>query len=283
MLHARFSFPGSLVAFLLACTLAYAGGPDAQESEPPVPVPVEAVPSAGTDRSLVLAGPPAVRPVASGLTDAQRPLGLATRDIPAPKDSSDAASAASLPQWAWQLGALALVIGSILAIGAVAKRIAPATGLMGALGVRGRAPSGVLEVLGRYPVSRGSMLVLLKLDRRVLLVSQQVGRGGTTMNTLTEITDPTEVASLVAKTSEGLPGSRQFERTLERVGGDAVVAAERPVPRQQPQARRKPKSAAADLDAAAAAQSLRSRLAAMQAVTPAAAPAAAVSTREYSA
>src|SRR5262249_34396680 len=75
------------------------------------------------------------------------------------------------------IAALAGVVALILVLGVVVKRVARrGGGLLGALGPGGRAPSGLLEVLGRYPVGRGATLVLLKLDRRILLLCQ--GGGG---------------------------------------------------------------------------------------------------------
>ena len=279
MLHARLTISLSLLLFALAPGAAHAAGPDVEEPA----APAAAAASPANEEPYVLTGPPS-RPVSARSLDAQRPLGLPRGEPQQAPTQAGLKTGASLPEWAWQLGALGLVIASIFVIGALVRRVAPATGLMGALGARGRAPSGVLEVLGRYPVSRGSMLVLLKLDRRVLLVNQASGRGGTSMTTLTEITDPAEVAALVAKTSEGSGTGRQFERTLERVGGDAAVTVERPAIRQQPMARKKPAAPAADLDAAAVAQSLRSKLAAMQTAGAASAPAAATApVREYSA
>lgn len=100
---------------------------------------------------------------------------------------------------------LALVLGLIVALAAGARAIMRSKGgLIGSLGAGGRAPSGVLEVLGRYPVARGSTLVLLKLDRRVLLVAQtRAGKiGGTAFTTLSEITDPEDVASVLLKTRD---------------------------------------------------------------------------------
>jgi hypothetical protein len=237
---------------------------------------------------------------ARALPDSQRPLGLpASTDRPAAAKDNASASSWSIPSWATQLGALILVVGIILATGKLIARFGPSAGLMAALGPRGKAPSGVLEVLGRYPVSRGSMLVLLKLDRRILLVSQQSGRGGTTMQTLTEITDPAEVASLVARTADGsAPSARAFANTLERVGGAAIATPAASAPQaassmpRQPVASKTPAASAAprrkaaepsliELDGAAAAQALRTRLAAMQAAP---APAAAsTSTREFTA
>lgn len=116
--------------------------------------------------------------------------------------------------------ALAAVVGAILVIGLVVRRVARGQGgLMSQLGPGGRAPAGVLEVLGRYPVSRGASLVLLKLDRRILLVAQSQGRkSGVSMSTLAELTDPEEVASLLVKTreEEGASMARRFQAIISR-------------------------------------------------------------------
>ncbi len=97
---------------------------------------------------------------------------------------------------------------------------------MGSIGPGGRAPSGLLEVLGRFPVSRGCTLVLLKLDRRVLLVSQTASRQGSGMTTLCEITDPEEVAAILVKArdEEDESQARKFEAML-RGEGNAVSRA----------------------------------------------------------
>jgi hypothetical protein len=109
---------------------------------------------------------------------------------------------------------LALVVGAGLVIRAAAKR-------GGALGTGGRAPAGILEVIGRYPVGRGATLVLLKLDRRVLLLSQStMGKLGlgSHFSTLCELTDPDEVASILVKArdAEGDSMSERFRSMLSR-------------------------------------------------------------------
>ncbi|USN98599.1 MAG: hypothetical protein H6810_10550 [Phycisphaeraceae bacterium] len=93
-------------------------------------------------------------------------------------------------------------------------------GLLGALGPGGPSPSGVLEIMGRYPVGAGQTLVLLRLDRRLLLVHQTTGRRGAQMRTLCEIADPDEVASVLLKTREAQDeavqtGFREAMRRLE--------------------------------------------------------------------
>ncbi|HZW06299.1 MAG TPA: flagellar biosynthetic protein FliO [Phycisphaerales bacterium] len=100
---------------------------------------------------------------------------------------------------------LAVVVGVILIASLLFKRAVKSGGsLASAIGAGGRAPAGLLEVLGRYPVARGQTLVLLKLDQRVLLLSQtQATRGHAGgFATLSEITDPVDVASILSKVGE---------------------------------------------------------------------------------
>jgi len=110
--------------------------------------------------------------------------------------------------------ALAIVIGLIFIMRFVMRKT---TG--GALAGGGR-PSGVLEVLARYPVARGQSLVLLKLGRRLVLAHQT----STGMTTLTEVTEQNEVAALLtrleagsAKPATGGGWSRLFQR--QHTGG----------------------------------------------------------------
>ena len=90
------------------------------------------------------------------------------------------------------LGALAVVLGLLFGLRAVVRRS------KWALASGGR-PSGVVEILARYPVARGQQLILLKLARRVLLIH----RSGSTMTTLSEVSDPDEVAALLGRIEAG--------------------------------------------------------------------------------
>lgn len=113
------------------------------------------------------------------------------------------------------------VVAGAVGLGALVRKVARRWGgLMASIGPGGRAPSGLLEVLGRFPVSRGCTLVLLKLDRRVLLVSQSASRHGAGMNTLCEITDPEEVAAILVKArdEEDESQARRFEAMLRGEG-----------------------------------------------------------------
>ena len=75
-------------------------------------------------------------------------------------------------------------------------------------------PSGVIEILARYPLDRKQSLVLIKLARRVLLLHQS----GAQMTTLSEIADPIEVASLLSRVESGSSGKQamRFRGMLKR-------------------------------------------------------------------
>ena len=104
-------------------------------------------------------------------------------------------------------GALTLVIVLLLATRSVLKRFGgPLTG--------GR-PSGVLQVLARFPIGRGQHLVLLQLGRRIVLVHQ----AKTGMTSLSEVSDPDEVAQLLARVEAGSSEKRSagFQTILGRL------------------------------------------------------------------
>ncbi len=149
--------------------------------------------------------------------------------------SEDGAERSRFDGIAQTVGALAVVIGLILILRFVFVKLSgTAGGLRAQLGAAGKAPSGVLFVLGRYPVSRGMSLVLLQLDQRVLLLSQT----GDGFHTLAELSDPTEVASIIQKTRDESGESisakftgllKQFERDPETLADMDSAAPSQPV------------------------------------------------------
>ena len=180
----------------------------------PVPVTVPPAPDGDTSQpseARVTEALPLGRPVA-------RPAREAAESGPA---ESDGSSWASHPVFR-TAGALTVVLSIIFGlrslIHAFAKRGA---GLTASLGAGGRAPSGVLSVLGRYPIGRGVTLVLLQLDRRVLLLSQS----STGFQTLCELTDAEDVASIVRKTAddEGVSLSKRFSAMLGKFERDPSI------------------------------------------------------------
>ncbi|QOJ01300.1 MAG: hypothetical protein HRU70_12720 [Phycisphaeraceae bacterium] len=154
-------------------------------------------------------------------TSSNERLGLGRVEVKTEGGSNETAPVG--PGYARTLASLAVVVGLAIAAASAARFVARRRGgLVASLGAGGRAPSGILSVLGRYPLARGQTLILLRVDRRVLLVSQTSsgGRlgGGVVLRTLTEITDPAEVASVVAKAEDasGSGESARFDRLIER-------------------------------------------------------------------
>ncbi len=131
------------------------------------------------------------------------PLGAGAAPIGAPIERESVLAPGSLIR---TVLSLAIVVALIVLCAAIVRKVAATSGgLAGALGPGGRAPSGLLEVLGRYPIARGQTLVLLRLDQRVLLLSQNSGRlraGAGGFATLAEITDGAEVASILTQTRD---------------------------------------------------------------------------------
>ncbi|MBX3406329.1 MAG: hypothetical protein KF869_06155 [Phycisphaeraceae bacterium] len=224
--------PFRALAALIACT-TLAAAACGQDSLVPVPVTAERATEADA-----LPRPVDLRPRPLGEVGSSRVPIAPLRSAPQPAGEAGPAAARSpVMQTVLSLG---MVLGLILALAAGARRLARSRGSLGAaLGAMGAAPSpaGILEVLGRYPVSRGSSVLLLKVDRRVLVLSQTSPglrfRGGSaSLSTLSEITDPEEVASIVVKTNEAEGRSigtrfRDALRAFER-SHDGVIEPARP-------------------------------------------------------
>ena len=132
-----------------------------------------------------------------------KPKAAAPAEAASPGAASASKSSDLWNDWVKPLSALVLVLCIIAVLARLARGISMKHGgLLAAIGAGGRAPSGVLSVLARYPVGRGQTLVLLHLHGRVLLVCQTQSRSGGGMQTLSEITDPEQIAMLVGKTRE---------------------------------------------------------------------------------
>lgn len=172
-----------------------------------------------------------------------RPLSPVKVDAPvrsaegAPTKAQPEAAAPSSLDWIARTALSLVGVVALIGIAAyVVRRVSRSQGgLMAALGPGGRAPSGVVEVLGRYPIARGTTLVLLKVDRRVLLLCQAASRrvgGGPPLSTLSEFTDAEEVASILVKTrdDEGDSMARRFESMLSGFskGGEKTPTARPP-------------------------------------------------------
>lgn len=187
----------------------------------------------GTDvPTLIAIAPPAGLGAKNRET---RPLGPMPAGNLLPKaavSSESQSSAASAFAAFWPL---ALVVAIILGAAYFVRKLAKGDpGLIAALGAGGKSPSGLLEVLGRYPVSRTSSFILLRLDRRILLLNQSFGKAGTGFSTLAELTDAEEVASILIKVNQGESKSMHSYldlamRQMEKEPPAMSAAAEEPV------------------------------------------------------
>ena len=105
-----------------------------------------------------------------------------------------------------------VALGAVLALALVLRQVARRF----ADPLAARRPSGVVQVLSRFPVGKGQSIQLLAVGTRVLCVHQGAGA----MSTLCEITDPQEIALLRTRIEAGTPGRDRFEgelvRSLER-------------------------------------------------------------------
>ena len=159
-------------------------------------------------------------------------MGNSTQSIPIGKPStrstligsSEPDVNASITDKGWSQTVLSLlgVILLILGLAQLYKKLARSQGgLASQLGAGGTAPSGIIEIIGRYPVSRGMTLVVLRFDHRVLLLSHassvrgKSGRGAS-MQTLCELSDPEDIASILikARSAAGESIAQSFEQTL---------------------------------------------------------------------
>lgn len=201
----------------VAAAAMFAAAAHAQTGQGPVP-------PLASEQTAAPAQPPQSQsgPSAQPLASEDHPLAdpAAARST-TPGTPSHHASAGK-PWLTQTLMSLGAVLGLALAAAGLFKFLARhQTGLRASLGAAGRSPAGIMEILGRYPVSRGATLVLLKLDRRILLLSQTAGGrlgAGAGFQTLCEITDAEEIASILVKArdADGDSMSEKFRSILGR-------------------------------------------------------------------
>lgn len=138
--------------------------------------------------------PPVANPAAAAPSESleSRPLPVRKRDG-AGGDATRGAGDA-MPGWGSSLGGLVVVIGIALAAAWTLKKMQPA----GA----DRLPTEVVESLGRVPLIAGQQMHLVRCGAKLLLLS--VTTHGA--KTLTEITDPAEVARMTELCRPAAPG-----------------------------------------------------------------------------
>jgi flagellar biogenesis protein FliO len=181
--------------------------------------------SAGSAGSADAMSPPVSEAASSPATDqaaeqrreyGRRPLGgvsgpaVGRPDLEAlgREDASVLPPAADATGGPGELIRVGAALGAVLAIAVIAARIGRRFGGGGRMG----RPAGVLEIMARYPVGRGQHLLVLRFDRRLLLVHQAGGR----MERIAEVAAADEVASLLGRLEAGASGgdADRFRRAL---------------------------------------------------------------------
>jgi len=251
----------------------------AREGTDPVSNTVEVLPASGTLRNELRASEPTLIAGASASVEQATDESLSgTSSLPSLGDG-----------WGQTIIALGGVLLLIFGVAQVFKRLARSQGgLAGQIGAGGNAPSGIIEVIGRYPITTGLTLVVLKFDRRVLLIANSSATRGkhaksASMQTLCELSDPEDVASILlkARSASGESIAHSFERALQDADDftdESIYRYDEPVhaaPRTRTSRATPPKTITSDegdraelwsggADGQAAAKVLRERLAAMR-------------------
>ncbi|MFO0833114.1 MAG: hypothetical protein U0637_14880 [Phycisphaerales bacterium] len=215
---------------------------------------------------------------ATALAEAQsmesKPLGLpraASSSVPPPATTPATLGSAAMRTGASLAAVVLLIGGAALGFKTLAKKgVIPST-----LGTGARAPSGLLEVLARYPMGGGQVLVVLKFDRRILLVCQSAAKGlrrtGLPINPICEISEPEDVASVLLKVrgKEQAAMAEKFQQLLAAEDSAAertLVSAPARPPARAMAARAHERSTrpAPPVTGGASATAIRSRLSAMR-------------------
>ena len=183
------------------------GGSTAQTHGPKIPLNVSAAPSPADSPEKAKAIP-----------------SLDPETIPLPRTNTAGATAtgggngnASAAAW-WNgpeakvIGFLVLLVIGAWAVGRVGQRGGRVARISG-----GSRPSGVVQVLARFPIGRGTQLLLLECGQRILLLEQQKGRVSSGLQTLTEFTTREDVAELRTRLEASNRSSDEsFQKDLER-------------------------------------------------------------------
>ncbi len=109
-----------------------------------------------------------------------------------------------------------LLLMVLISAAVLISKYGPSRGIGGRI-TGGARPSGIVQILGRFPFDRNHQLVLLECGSRILLIDQQRGRNGSGLTTLTEFTDREDIADMRARLeAASRPTNETFRQDLER-------------------------------------------------------------------
>ena len=180
-------------------------GPTEPTIEASVPLMSETLPMATTEAPSTASGASVINvpeaPEVSAVLPPRNVPTLPARTSPTPEGETMSLANSALVRLAAATAGVLLL--AVLVLSKLPKR------------VRQRAaagPSGVVEIVARWPVAKGERLILVKFDRRMLLC-HDAGQG---WNRLCEVDDLTALAR-ITEAIEGKPDRDAFRQTLEAV------------------------------------------------------------------
>jgi flagellar biogenesis protein FliO len=110
------------------------------------------------------------------------------------------------------VGFLVLLIFGAWIVGRISQRGGRPSRITG-----GSRPSGVVQVLARFPIGRGTQLILLECGQRILLLEQQKGKTSTGLQTLSEFSSREDVAELRSRLeASNRSEDESFQKDLEK-------------------------------------------------------------------
>lgn len=141
------------------------------------------------------------------------PLGVPSASLPLGSERDSASSSGGWRDLARTGAALGAVLTLAFGLAWGFKKLGIAGGGGRVLQRAAKSPSGLLEVLGRYPLAGRQTLIVLRFDQRVLLLSQ---RAGGDLCTLCELNDPEEVAGVLLRVRDaaGDSAAAAFEEAI---------------------------------------------------------------------
>lgn len=143
--------------------------------------------------------------------------------MPLPRSGSQATqpgAAAGAPApvswWNGPEAKVVLLLVILISAAVLISKYGPGRGV-GSRMLGGARPSGIVQVLGRFPFDRNHQLVLLECGSRILLIDQQRGRTASGLVTLTEFSDREDIADLRSRLeAASRPTNESFRKDLEQ-------------------------------------------------------------------
>lgn len=210
-----------------ACVAQLIGPPEPQTAEDRTPAKALIAPPTDAER-----GSPAAHNATTRETAEPDSASIEATPLGVPPESpaeEGALAPEGVSAWA-RAGQVLLPLAGVVAVivggGALWRRAGvPGAGLVG---LRAPSPSGIAEILARYPIGRGQTVLVVRVHRRVLVLGQATSHGR--LVTLCELTDADEVASLRAAVADAdRRTAGMFGAALQQRGEPARRAAQPPV------------------------------------------------------